>query len=133
VKPARWAALFGATGLLACATSGHHAVESTNGAAEAGGGGADVDVVVVGGGGDLGSQDAGSGPEIDVDSASPPPIRDAQTDYSASCGTCEAGSMCASGYRGTYCVHSCPGQRCPPSGPQVPYCDSYGGVHCLSQ
>jgi hypothetical protein len=71
--------------------------------------------------------DADASPD---DSATPAPsVRDA---FSASCGTCEAGQKCAPGHGGEYCVAPCPGQPCPPAGPQVPYCDAFGGVHCMA-
>lgn len=60
-------------------------------------------------------------------------IRDSQSEFSTTCGVCESGQTCAPGYAGTYCVVPCPGQPCPGSGPRVPYCDTFGGVHCLSQ
>jgi hypothetical protein len=60
-------------------------------------------------------------------------VADVQSDFWIACGTCEAGQTCAAGFGGTYCVAPCPGQPCPPSGPAVPYCDEYGGVHCSSQ
>jgi hypothetical protein len=73
---------------------------------------------------------AAAGDASPDDSAAPSPtVRDA---FSASCQNCAAGQRCAPGYGGEYCVAPCPGQPCPPSGPQVPYCDAYGGVHCMS-
>jgi hypothetical protein len=72
----------------------------------------------------------GSAASSAADSDAPSPS--AGDAFSATCGTCAAGQKCASGHGGEYCVAPCPGQPCPPSGPQVPYCDAYGGVHCLA-
>jgi hypothetical protein len=93
--------------------------------------GASNDVAVDGSPGDEPALnvDASPLPSTDASAAPSSPMPDA---FSASCGTCAAGQKCAPGHGGEYCVAPCPGQPCPPSGPQVPYCDAYGGVHCMA-
>lgn len=46
---------------------------------------------------------------------------------------CTSTEKCVPGSQGTYCVHACPGQYCPPGQPPVPYCTRTGGVICQAQ
>lgn len=43
-----------------------------------------------------------------------------------------AGELCATCATGNCCLHPCPGQPCPPGGPQTSYCDGSGGVTCIA-
>lgn len=55
--------------------------------------------------------------------------------YAPSCAdqACTSDEQCVDGPAGTYCVHACPGQPCPPGDAQVSYCTRTGGVICLAQ
>jgi hypothetical protein len=121
--------------LAACAGQGSQAlvaVGDESAAANEAGGSAEAAAAPTSDATSAGAQDgaaSGSG----SGSVSGSGARDASSDYRASCNACDGGRTCAPGYGGAYCVAPCPGQPCPPSGPPVPYCDAYGGVHCMMQ
>lgn len=94
-------------------------------ASQAGASGAGVDGGAEGGRGDTPESAAGAGGAERQFTPTP---------YESSCEEqqCTESERCLPGPAGTYCVHECPGQPCPPGPAQVPYCTRGGGVICAN-